>query len=329
MYDQKSETLRHSISVEIGEDARSYEDALVKGILNGDPDMRVSEEAALVGAVLESLTPSLRLLTTSIGRQIGRTIFKRVHAPGISQADEFVALSTFFKAVGYENATFTESGGSVLMHIYKSCDADIGGRIHHFEAGLISGFVGASLGIPANAVETECANNGAKCCSFDIGRKRPEGNVDANLDEYINHIGYGTLAESTILRRYQMLSLMPLLTVAYESHIKTILSYIGACTAIARFRREEMASAGSRLEEVARIATVLGFGTAKYNAKPRMITSRLGGAGARIDFANVAGGFIEGMASKASKSAWSQTCSSKGGIYIVSIKDSGTSRRKK
>lgn len=322
--------MRRSISVEIGQEEHSYEDALVKGIINGDLDVRVSEEAILIGAVLESLTPSLRSLTTAIGRQIGRVVFKHMHAPRMSRADDFGALSAFFESVGYRNATFTESGVSASVRIYKSCDADMGGRIHHFEAGLVAGFAGAALGVPVNAIEAECTNNGAKCCGFEIGRGgMPKGNTDANLNDYINHIGYGALAESTVLQRYQMLSLMPLLTVAYESHIKTILSYIGACAAIARFRRAGATSAASMLEEVARTATALGFGTARYAANPRRVTSMLVGAGAKMDFANVAGGFIEGMASKASKCRWSQSCTSRGGIYIVSIKDSGTGRRKK
>ena len=322
--------MRRSVSVEIGQEEHSYEDALVKGIINGDIDVRVSEEALLVGAVLESLTPSLRSLTTSIGRQIGRVVFKHMHAPHMSRTDDFGALFAFFMSVGYGNTSFTDSGTSVALRIYKSCDADMGGRIHHFEAGLVSGFAGAALGVPANAVETECTNNGAKSCCFEIGRYiRPKGGTDANLDNYINHIRYGTLTESTVLQRYQMLSVMPLLTIAYASHIKTILSYIGACTANARFKRAGATSIEDMLEEVAHTATTLGFGAVRYNTKPRALTSMLGGAGARIDFANLAGSFIEGMASKLQKGAWSQSFTSRGGIYMVSIKDSGTNRRKK
>ncbi len=322
--------MKRVVPVEIGQEPYSFEDALIKSILNGDADTRVCEEAILTGAVLESLTPAIRALSTENGRQIGRSLFKHTHASNMSRTDDLRALYTFLKSVGYANSTITDSVTAVSVKIYRSCNADMGGRIHHFEAGLISGFVGSSFGIPINAVEVECANNGGKCCIFEIGMSnRPKGKADANLYDYINMIGNVELGECTFLQRYQILSEMPLLGVADKSTMKAILSYIGACTAIARFRRVNAKSTASKLAEVARTATALGFGSVSYRSNPRTVTSTLSDAAARIDFANLSGNFIDGMASKTAKCRWAQSMVIRGGIYKVSIKDSGTNRRKK
>ncbi len=301
----------------------TYEHAMLLNILNNSAPYakEVPEEALILGNFLSSMTPTLKKLGYNHGVSIGRALYdifgirNRLAYPQILDQ-----LSKFFEQVGYKNCDYNVNGRFVSFRIYKTKHKCSSGPIHDIEAGIISGFISASIGDISHISETSCAYAGGEYCSFDSAIS-PKFSAPESIERYALHMQReGTLEIGDKIRtEYYMLNLMPLMDLEYSDSVCIMLHYLGS-RAI-KYIMPDNKNKVKILQGIKAIYNKIGFGDVVCTQKPlklEIILDDLRSNKAFADFsASFAKGALEGFSAKED---YTVTYEKQGDIYKITIK---------
>lgn len=129
----------------------------------------------------------------------GRSLYGivSVQKPGRMDGEYMALLAQFLESVGACGVSVGTSPEGVVLRLHGTgARLELGANVHHFEAGIISGFLSAMTRRHVAVQETECRDNGAMSCSF--ATRRYHGSAahslvpDAAIERFAVHIARST-----------------------------------------------------------------------------------------------------------------------------------------
>lgn len=168
---------RHHRSSNVTEiPAIDIEQLLVNRISRNESELRIPRKALFIPEIMYASSTNLRELAFSNGLSAGRMMYE-------SSDKTMNALLTILEQAGL---------GQVLYHLFENTgvitakpninEPNIKERIHTYEAGMISGFLGASAHHNMNVYETHCIYNGNEMCQFKITELPSQAPANRNMD---------------------------------------------------------------------------------------------------------------------------------------------------
>ncbi|MGC8538417.1 MAG: V4R domain-containing protein [Candidatus Micrarchaeia archaeon] len=187
----------------------SIEELLTKNILDEKSERTASP---ILPAVLYNLNAATRSLAYQLGYDLGYKICATTRG-GIN------ALLTVLKNAGLGDMLYYPfSDMARISTLKKSPIANVGMRMHNYEAGIISGFMSNALSRKINVTESKCIYNGDERCEF-IASPSPQANETAgseqasittnSLGSIMNHLVASPQDSGTANGSYVMLKLAP------------------------------------------------------------------------------------------------------------------------
>jgi predicted hydrocarbon binding protein len=319
--------------------ALSYEEAVIKNILQSSPEaQKVPREALLFGSLLSVMTPSTKELYYKSGVQIGRSLYKFDAAQKSYMIPEEAVedLEAFFEKSGYDNVTYSAlAGGKISMEFHgakgDSAQAHLGTRMHVFESGIISGFLTAARGQLINIEESACAGAGDGSCRFVevpapaySGKSGDSGSMDmlAEIVRQKSGLPY-TDTGSGIDKGYHSLLYTPLLGKEYSEYIGQIASYFGGKVGASIMEGRGRKGGERAKRAVEQAIGLLNMGTAKVKSiKPLDMRISFDELESRQGFVDISLSFVNGLLSSGIASGKAAATESlRDGRYTVEIRN--------
>ncbi len=269
----------------------SYERALAKSVLDHNLPLD-SEESVTLAAAMSSLTLSLKRLSYNYGLTVGRAVYRlfegRRHYKWYGDSIQDMVL--FFEKLGYNYILYSILTDNVEVSIYRKSRVRMGCNIHSFDAGVMSGFLGAARGDYVRVAEVSCCNNGAECCKFTTAGTGM-GDPFCTDIKSLSALLKGAQSGGMIRPEYQMLSSEPLMKPEYSNHINSLFFHLGQEQAEG-FPDKLSAKA---LQSAASAMGRLGLGRLDYRARPLKLAILLDGVKAKKEFVDISISFLNGM----------------------------------
>ncbi len=231
-------------NLESGREAHDFEDLLVKSL--------AFESAG--GAYKDISMQDMLLDLTKSGRKLaynyGFTVGTGVH----SEDPRIDALFRTLEKFGLGRVLYQPSQDSLIITARESrfVPLAVGGYVHVYEAGLIAGYLTASVGRRIAVRETHCIYNNSSFCQFiaqpsgreaDYGRPLDAGVVIDTIAETIRNLPAQTGVHSAE-RGYYLLPTLPLLKSPLVDEASKLLYVIGIRIAELGRRDEPAATIG-------------------------------------------------------------------------------------
>jgi predicted hydrocarbon binding protein len=308
----------------------SYEDLLIKSIVDSEKHELVGEDAIAFAAALSSLTPSFRKISYNHGHSVGRALYailsrrKRYawHIEGVAD------LAAFFEKAGYKYVTYNLFPDSIELRINMKRSAPINCRIHCFEAGIIGGFLSAAAGHLIAVSETSCAYDNGRYCRFSTSGFADEyTNTHAEMEGIARFTaGRGPEAALRICSEYQMLAMQPFMGAEYSHVLSQLIAHIGRLAGSELARPNAGPDANNlALDEIVRTAHRLGLGSAKRlrnKGDNGALALSFTGIRAKKGFVEISIRFLKGMLGAATKRGWDAKVDYlEGGAYRAVVKE--------
>ncbi|MCL5430156.1 MAG: hypothetical protein M1504_01605 [Candidatus Marsarchaeota archaeon] len=314
------------------EDVPTYQETVIRNIIeSSNASKNVPDEALLFSAALSSVSQSSKELQYRSGISVGRNLYrfdasKRDYTfPEESIAD----LVSFLEASGYKYVTYSANPGNIEVNIHKTgSNVNMGTNLHAFEAGIISGFVGAAERRMVNIQETECAYNNGERCRFRIADSAQQ-NVEVNggdiatISNLITHIGNSArldAARDNVSTGYYSLASNLLVDRTYLEHMRSIAGYIGVSVGSELFRNKNRTRYA--IGTILRTIKLLNFGNPMVESiKPFHLRLSFDGLTSRREFVDVSLSFVNGLLSTGFGKDMVAIERNSNGRYVVDIKE--------
>ncbi len=251
-----------------------YEESLLKSIISSKNTERTTAHSLLFNSVLSNITPGIRDLQYKNGIYAGKTLYRiyRAEKHYLWYEESVTDLISFLENAGFAGITYNIFPDRVDIRFNNRDKTYIGENIHSFEAGIISGFLGAGKKQHLVVDEVSCSNNGSESCHFTthISTKHPHqlngnrvfNNFSSSIKTYLN--SNETMSKSGFAEEYYALSSSLFLESAYNKHINDITYYLGSeIGSTLRISRLDSGSA-KRIEQ---LYELLGLGSLTVKSK--------------------------------------------------------------
>ncbi len=307
------------------QEAISYDEAVVRNIVNNSKGNNVADEAYALTSTLSSLSGSMKELQYRKGVGVGKLLYKVKGATrSYMYPEESVAdLVGFFQSAGHKHVTYSAYPENIQIKIHDRKGPNVGASLHTFEAGIISGFLSSAFQRYVDIKESSCINDDGPYCmfSFDKNVGNLNQNADADsLDELATHIARNvktTRSRNAGMRNeYYMLESSLLFDESYSDSVKSIASYVG------RSVGEKLAHDGrSKLSEMKYAIKLLNLGTPEIiESKPLHMKLSFDKASSKREFIDLSLAFINGLLSNKAQNATAEA-HTENGSYVVDIKE--------
>lgn len=308
----------------------SYEEVVIRNIVNNSKGNNVADEAYALTSTLSSLSASLKELQYRKGVAIGKLLYKvKSSTKNYMFPEESVAdLVGFFQSAGHKHVTYAAYPENIHIKMHDKRGPNVGASLHTFEAGIISGFLSSALKHYVDIKERSCINDDGPYCMFTVGRgeeRLHRGASPAALDQLANHIAYSvrfTKSRRAIMKNgYYMLESALLFDDAYTESIKSLASYVG------RNVGEKLSHGGKpKLSEIKYAIRLLNFGRPEIvEASPLHMRLSFDGASSKKEFVDISVAFINGFLSNKIDNRTTAEAHTEKGSYIVDIKEKANS----
>lgn len=314
----------------------SYEEVVLRNIVNNSKKNNVADEAFLMSSTLSSLSGGMKELHYRSGFSIGKALYKINNTkknymfPEESVAD----LVGFFESVGHRYIMYSAYPGSIELKMHDKKVPGMGTNIHSFEAGIISGYLSTAERRYVNVVEESCVNDEGQYCKFSTNYKGEDlafnGGNEHTLEKLVDHMAekikssHGKLnPKSGISNDYYLLSSSLLLDKEYLESIKSIASYMGKSLGAKLFSPNgKAASSRTAANEIEKTIKMLNLGNAKVmGTKPLHISVSFDRLTSKREFVDVSLSFINGLLSDRISHEAVATERSNRDSYIVEIRE--------
>ena len=276
----------------------SYEEALLKSILDANQDHKVAEYATLFSSVLTSLSEGMRDLHYRSGISVGRTLYRLYERRRIYEwyEESVHDLVSFLERAGYRRVTYQVFPDRIEIVLHHKSGMQLGANMHAFEAGLMSGFLTAAKMRQVHVNEVLCSDNGSEFCKFLTSDRYEPGRIEPQTAErffgyFGAHIrGIEKHADSMHMQEeYYLLASLMLMHRDYAGGVRRIMMAMGGQLA----GRMQMTRAN--VENAMRL---LGLGEAKITSlKPLKGSVSYARLRAREEFVNMSVPFLDGLLS--------------------------------
>ena len=281
----------------------SYEEAMLRGILENDKKSRTTEYALLFNSVLSNLTKNMQDLYYKFGVSVGRALY-RIHETKkryVWYEDSVADLVSFFEEAGYRSITYNIFPDQVRTNLHDRSHVFLGSNLHVFEAGIMSGFLTAAKGQLVFMDEVSCTHNNKDYCQFlsfnlpQTSNRQTTGKETINkLIEYISNSAK-TEHRMEMASEYHMLSALMILDREYLNHIEKIMTYLGA-----EFGKKLKISKNRKIDinKLEGIIKILNLGRPKVSSiKPLNIRIYFDKVNAKREFVDLSIAFLNGVIS--------------------------------
>jgi predicted hydrocarbon binding protein len=147
----------------------NYREFLLTRILQGT-DRRTYPLSIEFLYTLCSSSQSLNKISYNAGISLGRLLYRNKkpspHTKTLFRNEYLYLLADFLEAAGIGRATFHPTSHGTLVRVYRESAVRTGERIHHFEAGIVAGFLGAAGANLPYVREAQCTSEGASHCEY-------------------------------------------------------------------------------------------------------------------------------------------------------------------
>lgn len=285
------------VSAGHGMPLQSYEEALLKSMLETNRGHMVTEYAMLFSSVLSNLSQGMRELHYKSGMPIGRALYRIYERKkNYEWYEESVSdLVAFLERAGYRRITYHVFPEKIEITLHRLGGPHLGTNVHAFEAGVMSGFLTAAKRDLVHVNETLCANNGSEFCRFVSSRARAREETDPRAAErFFDYIGARThgigriqAAKDCVPEEYYLLSSLMLMQKAYSKDIGRIMMRMGSLL-------------GDRIDvtkgNIKRLVKILGLGDPDIRGmRPLRVDVAYAGLRAREDFVGMSVQFLDGL----------------------------------
>jgi predicted hydrocarbon binding protein len=303
----------------------SYEEAIIKNIVNNSGSRNVPDEAVLFSSTLSNLSGNMKELHYKSGMQIGRALF-RLNSQNKSYMfpEESIGdLVSFFEKAGHRQITYNSMPGHIELNMHEK-GPTIGTNLHDFEAGIISGYLGAAEHRLVHVSEVECINNnGTKCRFVKTGHTETEKNdPTVAMGNFIDYIGRSASArhqKNTVSDSYYSLASSSLLDGSYLDSLRQIADYMGRNIG-SRISNANRRTSSARVANVIRLLHV-GEPTV-ISAKPFKMRVQFDSLSSRKGYVELSMAFINGLLSKQiGDGAFAAVEHTNKGAYVVDIRE--------
>ena len=213
----------------------SYEEVLLKSMLDTDHEHKVTAYALLFNSMLSSLSSGMRELYYKSGISTGRALYKLYESRRRYRwyEDSVSDLVKFLERAGYEGITYHVFPDMVEIALQDGTGVLTGTNMHVFEAGIMSGFLTAAKRQLVHVNEIVCANNGSGFCRFVSSGSRVRGeagmHVTERFSDYLRiHLPEMKKVEERVPEEYYLLSSLMFMHRAYSDEIKRIMLHLGS-----------------------------------------------------------------------------------------------------
>ncbi len=267
-----------------------YEDVLLNAVVHGTGEQLGPDSAVIVDAIA-SMTPSLRALHFGRGMRSGRALYSLCARLG-EHRDAMLCLPDFMEHAGYSDVRF-ERLGALFRVVMRASGPDISGaNVHTFEAGLLSGFMGAAEGRRVVVSETSCSLNGSDHCVFEPAPPR-QGRVklESAMHSIASHLASGRDDRKVINRYYCNLLWGTLLNAEYDSEMRGVVRYCGAVMRVALEGLDR-----DPIKEAKSVVEMLGLGKVEVSNGKRFSASiSFDSVSAKRSFMEMSMSFLSGL----------------------------------
>ncbi len=213
---------------------KSINEALILDIIGSRDLGTASGESVLLAQILSGFTKSMRKLSYMAGISNGMFLYRldKLQKHYTWYKDSIKDLSEFFEKAGYTASSYDLFPDKIVIKLYGA-GPDLGGNMHVFESGIISGFLTAAIGHYVPVSEEECRHAGASYCRFSTSNSKAEEDVDKDRLRHINalakYISNGDHAKKSakFSKSYINLIYQIIMESAYLDNMKDLLSYFG------------------------------------------------------------------------------------------------------
>jgi len=308
----------------------SYEEAVVRNIVNNSKGSNVADEAYVLTSTLSSMGGNIKELQYRKGVAIGKLLYRVKSATrNYMYPEESVAdLVGFFQSSGHRHITYTAYPDNIQIKLHDKRGPNVGAHLHTFEAGIISGFLSSATQRYIDIKESSCINDNEPCCRFifdtntNDGRELASAGADS-LDQLANHIAYNvryTKSRRAMMKNdYYMLESSMLFDEAYVESVKSIAAYVG------RRVGKKLSQNGKpgKLSEMKYAIKLLNLGRPEIiESKPLHMKLSFDGASSRRQFVDISVAFINGFLSNGPDGGAIAEAHTENGSYVVDIRES-------
>ena len=213
---------------------KSINEALILDILGNRDSETASGESVLLAQILSSFTKSMRKLSYTAGISNGMFLYRinKLQKRYAWYQDSVKDLSEFFEKAGYMASSYDIFPDKVVIKLYGA-GPDLGGNMHVFESGVISGFLTAAIGHYVPVIEEECRHSGASYCRFSTSNSKSAEGVDEDHLRHINALakyisdGNPPAKPGKFSKSYLNLIYQVIMEREYLDNMKDLLSYFG------------------------------------------------------------------------------------------------------
>ena len=213
---------------------KSINEALILDILGNRDAVSASGESVLLAQILSSFTKSMRKLSYMAGISNGMFLYRinKLQKRYAWYQDSIKDLSEFFEKAGYIASSYDIFPDKVVIKLYGT-GPDLGGNMHVFESGVISGFLTAAIGHYVPVSEEECRHSGASYCRFSTSNSKSAEGVDKDHLRHINALakyisdGNPQAKSGKFSKSYLNLIYQVIMEREYLDNMKDLLGYFG------------------------------------------------------------------------------------------------------
>ncbi|MCL5440356.1 MAG: hypothetical protein M1448_00520 [Candidatus Marsarchaeota archaeon] len=277
----------------------SYEEALLRSVLGKERVGEVSPRALLLAEILSGFTSRMREMSYTKGIGCGRTLFKIIgERRGYDQCGEYMPLfANFLGNAGYRDVTYQILPHRIIVQMKPPDGSNIRKKMHHFEAGMLCGFLNAASHRFAFVSEKSCTNEGGRECVIAYEPLR-EGNAGRGEDMWeamkaLAAKGSDEQGAAAVGGDYHALVMDSIPWDKYSDSMNTLMRKFGAEASVYAAGMKE--NSGDIAERIVRKAEMLGFGKADIKRADRRICLRFNRTLFRRGIKEMAEAFVEGM----------------------------------
>lgn len=213
---------------------KSINEALILDILGNRNSGTTSGESVLLAQILSGFTKSMRKLSYMAGISNGMFLYRinKLQKRYAWYQDSVKDISEFFEKAGYMASSYDIFPDKVVIKLYGA-GPNLGGNMHVFESGVISGFLTAAIGHYVPVSEEECGHAGASYCRFSTSNYKAASDVNEDNLRHINALAKyisdskPTAKPDTFSKSYLNLIYQVIMEREYLDNMKDLLGYFG------------------------------------------------------------------------------------------------------
>jgi predicted hydrocarbon binding protein len=308
----------------------SYEELLLRSMLESGSGRMVTEYATLFSSALTSLSKGMRELHYKSGMPIGRALYRIYERKKNYRwyEESVLDLVEFFERAGYKRITYRVFPEGVEITLHRLGGPHLGTNVHAFEAGIMSGYLTAAKHDFVHVNELLCTNNSAEFCRFVSSKTRAGEGTDPHaaeklfdyMGEHASSIEKIAATKERVPEEYYLLSALMLMQKSYSSDMGRIMMRMGVLL-------------GSRISvtkaNAEKLVSILGLGDLHISSlRPLKADVDYVGLRAREEFVGMSVQFLDGLlGSRIGKNSTVEvTATAKANRYNVRLTEKTTHR---